>query len=206
MSSAGPPGRAPKTGQGYARVKILDLLCRNAGFRERLADSRSRLYRIAYSWCHEAALADDLVQETLEKAMKKNKQLRDPKAMDTWLLTILTNCWRDHFRRQKDTVDIDEMPLVDRTTPEDTHRRNQIVAGVRDAVSRLPMGQRQVLTLVDLEGCSYIEVAQILGVPVGTVMSRLCRARRALKQDLLDSGAHEVPEGASATGRIRRIK
>jgi RNA polymerase sigma-70 factor (ECF subfamily) len=71
------------------------------------------------------------------------------------------------------------------------------VARVRAAVARLPVGQRQVLTLVDLEEFSYAEVGEILGIPIGTVMSRLCRGRRALRDDLLRV------ESASA---LRRVK
>jgi len=186
-------------------MKLLNLFCRSQEFKQRLEASRTRLYRLAYSWCHEPALADDLVQETLEKALKKSSQLREPAAMETWLFSILTNCWRDHFRRTKDTVDIDDIPFEHEITPEHEHQQHQVVSQVRAAIGTLPLGQRQVLTLVDLEGCSYIEVANILGVPVGTVMSRLCRARRALKASLLDSDLvkHDPDEAAQ---RIRRIK
>jgi len=62
---------------------------------------RARLYRIAYAWTHQPALADDLVQETLTKAMQKTGQLRDPAASGAWLYSILTNCFRDHYRRHR---------------------------------------------------------------------------------------------------------
>lgn len=186
-------------------MKLLNIFCRSQEFKHRLEASRQRLYRLAYSWCHEPALADDLVQETLEKALKKSGQLRDPAAMETWLFSILTNCWRDHFRRSRDMVDIDDIPFEHEITPEHEHHQHQVVTQVRGAIDLLPLGQRQVLTLVDLEGCSYIEVANILGVPVGTVMSRLCRARRALKDALLDSDLISQDPDAQ-THRIRRIK
>ncbi|MBI5462363.1 MAG: RNA polymerase sigma factor [Gammaproteobacteria bacterium] len=186
-------------------MNLLNLFCRGQEFKQRLEQSRTRLYRLAYAWCHDAALSDDLVQETLEKALKKKDQLRDPAALETWLFSILTNCWRDHFRRSRDMVDIDDVPLEHPVTPELEHQQHQIVREVRAAIARLPLGQRQVLTLVDLEECSYIEVAHILDVPVGTVMSRLCRARRALKEALLDSNL--VPqESATPMQRMRRIK
>ncbi len=63
------------------------------------------------------------------------------------------------------------------------------MARVRAAIARLPLGQRQVVTLVDLEGCSYAEVGEALAVPIGTVMSRLFRARAALRELLLEPGA-----------------
>ncbi len=187
-------------------MNMLQLFTRSQDFRLRLEQNRTRLYRLAYSWCHDAALADDLTQETLEKALKKRDQLRDPAALDTWLYSILTNSWRDHFRRSRDMVDIDDVPLEHPDTPETDHQQHQIVHAVRAAIARLPVGQRQVVTLVDLEDCSYIEVANILDVPVGTVMSRLCRARRALKEALLDSNLVPQTDSTTPMQRIRRIK
>ena len=162
-------------------MNVISKLCQNQQLKRTLAEYRENLYRIAYSWCHNAALADDLVQETLVKALKNSSQLRDPQTVRAWLYRILSNCWRDHFRRSRDTVDVDDVVLVAADTPDLQHDRQQIVNRVRNAIARLPMGQRQVISLVDLEGCSYIEVAQILDVPIGTVMSRLSRARKALK-------------------------
>jgi RNA polymerase sigma-70 factor (ECF subfamily) len=168
-------------------MNVIANLCKHQQFKQTLAEYRENLYRIAYSWCHNPALSDDLVQETLAKALKNSSQLRDPKTIKAWLYRILSNCWRDHFRRSRDTVDIDDVVLVERDTPDMQHDRQQVIQRVRNAIAYLPMGQRQVITLVDLEGCSYIEVAQILEVPIGTVMSRLSRARTALKERLLQS-------------------
>lgn len=166
-------------------MEIFDIFCRNRESRNQLEQSRARLYRVAYSWCHNAALADDLVQETLMKAYRKSDQLRDPKAGQAWLFSILSNCYNDHYRRNRETEDVDNVTLVDDTTPETETDQLQIVDKVRKAVATLSEGQRQVMTLVDLEGFSYIEVSQILAIPIGTVMSRLCRARNALKERLL---------------------
>jgi RNA polymerase sigma-70 factor (ECF subfamily) len=173
-------------------MKVITTLCKHQQFKRTLAEYRGNLYRIAYSWCHNPALADDLVQDTLAKALKNRNQLRDPKTVKAWLYRILSNCWHDHFRRSKDTV----------TTPDSSHDRQQIIDRVRNAIACLPMGQRQVITLVDLEGCSYIEVAQIIDVPIGTVMSRLSRARKALKERLLEA---EV-EDSSNVHRLRTVQ
>ena len=164
-------------------------------FRIRLEGARAPLYRLAYSWCHDVALAEDLVQETLYKALKKSGQLRDVEVFDGWLFRILANCWHDHLRQRRHTVDIDdiddleEMPFASGPTLEDAHSEKQLVTRVRSAVERLPLGQRQVLTLIDLEEFSYSETAAILNIPVGTVMSRVCRARQALKQQLFEHRA-----------------
>jgi RNA polymerase sigma-70 factor (ECF subfamily) len=168
-------------------MNVISTFCKNQQFKRTLAEYRENLYRIAYSWCHNPSLADDLVQETLSKALKNSNQLRDLNTIKAWLYRILSNCWRDHFRRSRDMVDIDEVILVETDTPDQRNDRQQIVYRVRNAIARLPNGQRQVITLVDLEGCSYIEVAQILDIPIGTVMSRLSRARKALKELLLEA-------------------
>lgn len=181
---------------------VITRFYKNRALHAALEESRGRLYRIAYSWCHNAALADDLVQETLVKALKYSDQLRDPNTIKSWLYKILTNCWRDHFRRTRETVDIDDVVLVDDHDPECHQERMEVVEKVRAGIATLPVGQRQVLTLVDLEGCSYIEVAEILDVPIGTVMSRLCRARRALKDALLT--AEEASSAPSP--HLRRVK
>lgn len=176
-------------------------------FRRNLEGYRESLYRLAYSWCHEAALADDLVQETLLRALDRSEQLREPARLKSWLCSILANCLRDHYRRLRAFVDIDELDetvFAHEETPETAHTSAQLVSRVRAEVGRLPLGQRQVLTLVDLEGCSYAEVAAILTVPIGTVMSRLCRSRATLKERLLD----QAPESDryDNTSKIRIVR
>lgn len=186
-------------------MKILSLFCRTNDLHNQLEQIRPRLYRLAYSWSHNAALADDLVQETMIKALKNAAQLRDPALLNSWLFSILANCWRDHFRQYKEMDDIEEMEdyrYAHENTPEAVHSQMQIIARVRNAVSRLPPGQRQVLTLVDLEELSYIEVATILDIPIGTVMSRLCRARIAMKTLLSEL----APQQPAQAGQIRRVK
>lgn len=156
----------------------------------RIADIRPRLYRVAYAWCHDGCLADDLAQEVMAKGLKSMHQLKDDTVLEAWLFSILHNCWRDHFRRAHPLADIEELMELpaDGPTPEQQHAESELVVRVRRAVATLPLGQRQVVTLVDLEELSYSATAQALGVPIGTVMSRLSRARTALRELL-----HEAP-------------
>jgi len=182
-------------------MDVFNFLCRSREAKLRLEQHRLRLYRIAYSWTHHAALADDLVQETLTKAMQKSSQLRDPNAGEAWLYSILANCYHDHFRRHRASEEIDNNTLIHESTPEKESSEQEIVLKVRAAIAKLSEGQRQVVTLVDIQGLSYMEVAQILNVPIGTVMSRLCRARYALKDLLADLSPHLADEA-----KIRRIK
>jgi len=170
--------------------------------RKELEAKRDMLYQLAYSWCHQPALADDLVQEALLKALRNAGQLNDSKAVKAWLTRILANCWYDHLRSRRNLVDIDNLPVEDLPRSVDTNERQDIIDRVREMIARLPNGQRQVITLVDLAGFSYAEIAEILEIPIGTVMSRICRARQALRSAL----AEYDPRHEFARARIRRVK
>lgn len=180
-----------------------NLRCKDKEIRNRIAHNRERLFRIAYSWCHDRELSDDLTQETLSKALKKASSLRNPDSLDCWLYGILANCWRDHFRRTRVFEDIDDYVFTSDESPEHQYESNVITSTIQNAVASLPVGQRQVLTLVDLEGFSYAEVATILEVPIGTIMSRLCRARKNLAEKLLNLKTHSTEE---TSAQIRRVK
>lgn len=179
------------------------LFGRGPALRREIEQSRDMLCRMAYAWCHDRALADDLAQAAVEKGLRASGQLRDREKLRAWLLQILANCLRDHVRERRDFVDIDDVAesvLADGATPEESRASAELVGRVRAAVAQLPLGQRQVVTLVDLEDCSYTEAAEVLGIPVGTVMSRLCRARRALREAL-----EPVAQDALGT-RLRSVK
>ncbi len=159
------------------------------GLGTQIKERRARLFRVAYAWSHDRTMADDLVQEALARGLSRMHQLRDPAQLDSWLFKILHNCWRDCLRCQKDFQDVEDMEdylYAHDETPEHINSRNQVVDKVRAAVALLPIGQRQVLTLVDLEEFSYNQVADILAIPVGTVMSRLCRGRQTLQHTLIE--------------------
>ena len=185
-----------------AASKLFGISQRRA-FRKLVGNSRDRLYRMAYAWTHSPNLADDLVQQTLYKALSNQKQLKDPGAAEAWLFRILSNCLKDHYRARREVLTGDELVIVERKTPEHETEQQQLVNNVRRAVQKLPLAQCQVITLVDLEGFTYASVAEILEVPVGTVMSRLCRGRRALRELLTDVWAQQ---DAGRTARLQRVK
>jgi len=89
------------------------------------------------------------------------------------LFRILANCLTDYRRAKREYLSGDNLEIVDKITPENQAGEQQLVQKVRDAVQKLPINHCQVITLVDLEEFSYASVAQILEIPVGTVMSRL---------------------------------
>ncbi|MEJ2308581.1 MAG: sigma-70 family RNA polymerase sigma factor [Gammaproteobacteria bacterium] len=169
-------------------MKKLFLSKKQRELRKRICAHRTPMYRVALSWCNEPALADDLVQETTLTALDKIDQLRDEKRLEAWLYRILNNCWLGYLRKNRPTTDIDNMVLDNgEQPPEESMDQQQIRLRVRHAIAQLPMGQRQVLTLVDLQELSYREVSEALDIPIGTVMSRISRARQGLKELLLAS-------------------
>lgn len=175
---------------------------KNKALQEQLHTLRPRLYRLAYSWTHSAALADDLTQEALARAWKNLDQLHDPNGFDKWCFKILINCWRNYLRSERQYVDVDDYVLQEHDTPQSLHEQQRLAEQVKQAIASLPQGQRQVVTLVDLEELSYSEVAEILEIPIGTVMSRLCRARKLLVERILEKPSMSFEDNAV----LRRIK
>ena len=158
-----------------------------AKFLSNLEANWSRLYRMAFAWSHDEQIALDIVQETISKALENRKQLKQADSMDAWLFKILANCWYDVCRKKKRLVELSEAgELVLLETPESSHDRSELINMVHRAMAKLSIEQRQIVSLVDLEGMSYSEVGEVLEIPIGTVMSRLCRARNNLKKILED--------------------
>ena len=146
-----------------------------------------RLRRYARALVRERAAADDLVQDTLERAWSRSAQWRPGGDLRAWLFGIMHNLRVDQIRRpQPATLSLgDGEPLVPvRATQSDLLE----VGDLETALASLAEEQRAVLLLVALEEMSYAEVAATLGIPVGTVMSRLARGRERLRL-ILEGGA-----------------
>lgn len=159
------------------------------------------LYRVARRMTGNAADAEDLVQETLLKALRGWDGFRPGSNARAWLLTILRNAFINGYRRRKRepiAMDIDTaerhsiLQDVAESDPEGTFFTKLVDETVLAAVEALPEEFREALVLSDLEGMPYAEIAQVLEVPVGTVKSRLFRARRLLQRRLHD---HAVEQG-----------
>ncbi len=184
-------------------MELIRRLLVTRDLKKRMADNRDRLYRVALAWCGDPVVADDLVQETLMISLQRAAQLRDPGALKAWMHVILGNCWKKHLRCLRPSVDIDEAGLASENDVVGACSEQEIVERVRRAILKLPVGQRQTLTLVDLAGFSYAEVAEVMDIPIGTVMSRLYAARQTL-QKALASFHSSTPPGT--TTYLRRVK
>lgn len=144
-----------------------------------------RLRRFARGLTGSEEEADDLVQAACERAIQRIGQWQPGTRLDSWMFRIMQNLWIDTIRVGKlrgshlSLVDPEGQKVPGMDGEQATMNRLTLQA-VRRGVQRLPPDQRSVLLLVCVEGCSYKETAETLGIPVGTVMSRLSRARLAL--------------------------
>ena len=169
-------------------------------FRQQLLSAIPRLRRYARSLVFDASAADDLVQTTLERALAHWHQFDQRRDILVWTLSIAHNAFMDERRRERHMMVVEPheaRSAVDalEAPGNDIGLRLDLVA----ALARLPLDQRQPLLLVTLEQLSYAECAEVLRIPVGTVMSRISRGRAALR-DLLDGRA-----SAQAGRGLRRV-
>ena len=163
------------------------------GFRVELVARLPRLRRFARGLTGSTDQADDLVQEACEKALRKKHQWQPGTSLDSWLYRIVQNAWIDTLRsgeqRRRATEPVDPETIAAGDVRRETDARLTL-SSVQRALQMLSPDQRSVILLVCVEGLSYAEAAQSLGWPMGTVMSRLARARLQL---------HRLVEGSFAS-------
>ena len=153
------------------------------------------LYRGALRLTRNPEQAQDLVQDTYVRALRYQHSFETGTNMKAWLFAIMRNLFWDRFKSvHKDDVSLDDVgdfPLYDklkdsRQIPESEVLDRLAASEVVNAIEQLPPLHREVVLLVDVEGFSYKDAAQVLGIPIGTVMSRLHRARQQLQKTLYD--------------------
>ena len=169
----------------------------SAAFGRALIEALPTLRRYATGLCGNQALADDLVQDGIERALQRFTQLQSLDRIGPWLRAIIYHLYIDEVRRRRNRgtgVDVDEMANdLAFSTPA---RDGSDMADLVRATARLTPEHRQMLILAGVEELSYREIADELAVPIGTVMSRLARARAALRTLLAGVSASEmVPRG-----------
>ncbi|AFL53668.1 RNA polymerase sigma-70 factor (ECF subfamily) [Sinorhizobium fredii] len=152
---------------------------------ERLTAFLPNLRRFAISLCGSRDIADDLVQAACERALASAERFEPGTRFDAWMFRILRNLWIDQVRRQKTAGvqdDISERHDLAGASGEREAEARLTLKTVAEAIGDLPDEQREVLLLVCVEELSYREAANVLDIPIGTVMSRLARARKALAE------------------------
>lgn len=170
---------------------------RDPVFADQAIEHLDTLYRGALRLTRDPDQAQDLVQDTYARALRYQASFKPGTNLRAWLFAIMRNLFWDRFKGgQGAEISLDQeaeadFALYERLQDESAHPEldvlDQIAATeVVDAVDQLPPAYREVVMLVDVEGFAYKDAAEILGVPIGTVMSRLHRARRQLQRRLYD--------------------
>jgi RNA polymerase sigma-70 factor (ECF subfamily) len=156
-------------------------------FEKELVAALPVLRRYALSLCRRPDMADDLVQIAVERAVAARDRVDPDTRLEPWLFRILRNAWIDAGRRQATRgteIDVQDVPEA---AVHDGARAAEATVMLRQteaALATLPDEQREVIVLVCFEELSYAEAAEVLGIPKGTVMSRLARGRVALAAKL----------------------
>ena len=163
---------------------------------EQLRELIPRLRRFALSLTRHASNADDLVQNCLERALGSVADKRPDGDLRAWLFTILYRQFVDNHRRSRRYARMLEF-FTGRDDTQPSTERTVLAQSTLEAFDQLATEQRALLLWVSVEGLSYKQVAEILDVPIGTVMSRLSRARQALRQ---------LSEGEITRPALRRLK
>jgi len=160
---------------------------------DQLRELLPRLRRFALWLTRDVASADDLVQSALERALSRWSSRREDEALRAWLFAILYRQFLDARRRARRYALLLERfrPGGDDDDAQPSVEREVMAQSLLQSLEQLPAGQRNLLLWVSVEGLSYQEVARILDVPIGTVMSRLSRARQALRR--LGDGETQAP-------------
>lgn len=156
-------------------------------FVQALVAQLSGLRRYAIALVGNATLADDLIQDCIERALRQSTHLRDLERLPGWLRRILYNLYIDEIRRnrgrgkQQDIAELSDHLELSVSASDGIAIRDFL-----EAINALSLEHRQILLLVGLEGLNYREIADELKIPIGTVMSRLARARERLRSILED--------------------
>lgn len=154
-------------------------------FGELVRCHRQGVINVVYRLCGDENLAEDAAQEAFIRAWQNLPRYRPRSAFRNWLYRIATNIALDTLRREREMVDVDELPLpAPEEGPEAVVEERERGSLVQQAVLALPPASRSVLILREYEGLSYREIAETLTIPIGTVMSRLNYARKRLRESL----------------------
>ena len=179
------------------------------GLRRALADETPFLRRFARALVGDASLADDLVQDTIERALTRLHLFDRSQILRNWLFSILRNLHINHYRksqRQGVIVELDEVASAEFSDPP-RQEHGLALLDLSEALKQLPDAHREVLLLISLEDLSYKETAEVLSLPIGTVMSRLSRARERLRHVMeinerpqLFECLRQIQQGQSGSG------
>lgn len=165
--------------------------------REEMVALLPRLRRFCSALTHSADLGDDLTQSTIERGLSRIEQWQQDTRLDSWMFKIAKNIFIDEIRARKrrgTRVDVDMLEHVAGDDGRHVTESRSDLLRAREAIAALPDDQRMLVALVILESHSYKDAAEVLDIPIGTVMSRLARARRSIDA-AVNGASRAMPAG-----------
>lgn len=166
-------------------------------FGELFRRHKDRMWAVALRTCGDRELASDCLQDAFLAAFRRADSFRGDSAVTTWLHRIVVNACLDRLRRRKPTSQLPEYDFADR---HDEHASTEVRIDIRNALAALPEGQRMALVLIDMQGLSVVEAAEILEVAEGTIKSRCARGRAAMAELLGLTVTSRGPGPDASTG------
>ncbi len=142
------------------------------------------LRRYARSLIADPVLADDLVQDCLERALSYQSRWTEGSDLRAWLFTLMHNLYVNQIRRWNRSPIVPLSEHVEQEAISENQQEGGLSSNIQTLMNQLPFQQREVLALVAIEGFGYQDVADIIGAPIGTIMSRLHRARESMRKGL----------------------
>lgn len=175
-------------------MRAREIAAVTSDLRRQIVELLPRLRRFSYALTGDSDKGDDLVQETCARALSRHDQWEPGTRLDSWMFKIAQNIWVDQRRAHKvrgEVIDIDTARDLAGDDGRDIAEGRLTLSRVSEGIAQLPADQQALIALVCVDGLSYKEAADILDVPIGTVMSRLARARRSLYK-MADSSVQNV--------------
>ncbi|QGM97221.1 sigma-70 family RNA polymerase sigma factor [Methylocystis parvus] len=176
----------------------------DATFGEQMVAQIPYLRAFAISLSGSYSVADDLVQDTLVKAWSHSDSFQPGTNFRAWLVTILRNTYFSQYRKRSREVQDSDNVLAEQIPVKGGQESNVTMQDVQKALNKLAPEHREILLMIGITELSYEEAAQICNIAVGTVKSRLNRARAKLAEHLGLSGAHEIDDDPTLTGLAAR--
>lgn len=161
-------------------------------FRDFVKDNQNKIFRFALRLIPKEDDAKDIVQDVLIKIWDRRDELAKIENLDGWMFTVTRNLCIDRIRAKKMHLDINTQVQVEdkEDTPEEQTTKSQLLGLMRKLIDEMPEKQKLVIHLRDIEGLSYDEIAESIGIPLAQVKVNLHRARLSLKEKILKSGLH----------------
>ena len=164
-------------------------------FKKKILPLKDKLFRYALNYLKESSVAEDVIQEVFLKLWRNRKELNKIKNIEAWSMTMTKNISLDVLKRNKaeytDPVFIKE-PMMRASAPDNLLEQSELKGSVHEIIESLSEKQRQVVFLRDIEGYSYKEISEIIGIDQNLVKVTLFRARENLRKKLLNTDRYEL--------------